>query len=62
MPDLEEINPYPEDEPKLRQAWEDGYRAGKREKPVGNVVKQRDEILKAWRDGYQTALERKPNA
>lgn len=27
MPDLDDRNPYPEDEPRLRQAWEDGYRA-----------------------------------
>lgn len=56
MPDLDERNPYPEDEPRLRESWEEGFRACQKgthlnESPEENL----GEEARAWLDGYKAA-------
>lgn len=58
MPDPEELNPYPEDEPMLQEAWAEGYQAGKEGPWFPNIGKQvhgdpRKDV--AWLKGYTAA-------
>ena len=43
--------------PKLRRAWEDGYRAAKRCKPAISILDHRAAIREVWQDGYKAALD-----
>lgn len=58
MPDLDALNPYPEDEPQLRQAWEDGYRAAQEGRQATESPDLPDRIVQAFRLGYDAALIR----
>jgi ribosome modulation factor len=57
MQDPDEQNPYSEDEPKLRRAWEDGYRAAKRGKSATSILDHRAAIREVWQDGYKATLD-----
>ena len=43
--------------PKLRRAWEDGYRAAKRGKSATSILDHRAAIREVWQDGYKAALD-----
>lgn len=65
MPDLEESNPYPEDEPKLHEAWREGYHAGRTGAPVPEPGETRYDDTRAelaWIRGYRFAQEQSPES
>lgn len=55
MPDLDDRNPYPEDEPRLRQAWEDGYRAKQEGRQAALRLDDPSDRTQAWLKGYKAA-------
>lgn len=60
MPDLKASNPYPEDQSLLREAWNEGYRAGQKGVPLpdpGESLHDDAETELAWMEGYRFAHE-----
>lgn len=62
MPDLGDLNPYPEEEPKLRRAWEDGYWAAQRGEEPAERHDFFDPIIRAFREGQEAALNENEKA
>lgn len=55
---MEETNPYPKDEPDLRDAWNDGFQAGMNgADPPEKYTDGFSEVAPAWFDGYMSAQE-----
>ena len=63
MRDLDALNPYPEIQPRLHEAWNEGFRAGGAlNKDVGDSMPEeaRNDALQyqAWRSGFRERQER----
>jgi hypothetical protein len=61
-PSFNDRNPYSDQDDRLRQAWKQGYYAGKKGEPLPephNEAQEDPAVKRASLEGYQAALERR---